>query len=49
MIKTDNNFNDISINTDPNGAKEALRNVNQLAEQRVRELNKELNEEGEQE
>ena len=49
MIKTDNNFNDISINTDPNGAKEALRNVNQLAEQRVRELNKELNDEGEQE
>ena len=45
MIKTDNNFNDISINIDPYGAKEALRNVNQLAEQRVRELNDELNEE----
>ena len=45
MIKTDNNFNDISINIDPYGAKEALRNVNQLAEQRVRQLNEELNEE----
>jgi hypothetical protein len=44
MIETDNNFNDIRINTDPYGAKEALRNVNQLAEQRV----KQLNEEGEQ-
>ena len=45
MIKTDNRFNTTGINDKPYSAEESIQERNQLAEQRV----KQLNEEGEQE